>query len=76
MTELVQRVVAMRAEPPTDAVWVRAEDVHGLARRLATTRTHLALRLRDLGLLVDVEVATTHRTGTARRSPQRPLAQA
>ena len=70
----VDRVVTSRAEPSGDAVWIRAADVHDLARELGTTRTHLALRLRDLGLLTGVEVATELQPGTARRSRERPAA--
>ena len=66
--ELIEHVVVMRAEPPTDVVWTRARDAHVLARRLATTRTHLAMRLRDLGALTAIDVATKDRPGTARRT--------
>lgn len=66
--QLVERIVAMRAEPPTDVMWTRARDAHVLARRLATTRTHLALHLQDLKALAAVEIATQDRPGRARRT--------
>lgn len=66
--QLVERVLAIRAEPPTDVMWTRARDVHVLARRLATTRTDLALQLQDLGSLAAVEIATQDRPGSARRT--------
>lgn len=68
LRQLVERVVAMRAEPPTDVMWIRARDVHALARRLATTRTHLGLHLQDLGTLAAVDVATEDWPGHARRT--------
>lgn len=65
--ELVERVLAMRAGPAPDVVWIRACDAHDLARRLAMTRTDLALRLGDLGALAAVDVATVEKPGGARQ---------
>lgn len=65
--DLVGQVLAMRVDPPSDVLTLRAADTHALARRLQTTRTHLALRLRDVGVLAGIEVATAQRTGTARQ---------
>lgn len=70
--QLAERVVAMRAEPPRDVLWTRARDAHVLARRLAITRTDLALHLQDLEVLAAVEIATQDRPGSARRT-RRPL---
>lgn len=72
MVDLVERVLAMRAGPPTEVIWVRARDTHVLARRLGTTRTDLALRLDDLGVLRAIEVATSTEPGTARRARSSP----
>lgn len=66
--QLVERVVAMRADPPTDVMWTRARDAHVLARHVATTRTDLALHLQDLEALAAVEIATQDRSGSARRT--------
>lgn len=44
-------------QPPTDELCLRAADVTALASGNTTTRTHLALGLDELGVLVSVDVA-------------------
>jgi hypothetical protein len=65
-SRLVDRVRASRGHGQGPLV-LRAADVHRLARGLGTTRTHLALRLADRDLLVDVD------SGAAPMSGRRPL---
>lgn len=53
----IGRILDQRGEPPARRLRLPPQEVHRLAARHDTTRTHLALRLDELGILVAAEAA-------------------
>lgn len=55
----VNIVLAMRTDPPSETVRLRAIDAHALAEQLHTQRLDLVRHLESMQVLAGVEVATT-----------------
>lgn len=60
VAEVVLGLARARSPEPEHRMTIRAADVIGLAHMLGTTRTHLALRLRDAGVLLGVDGSVPH----------------